>query len=193
MATLFERLDGLSPSDLKKRSVEGLEWFRNRVRDVRSTTGTFLESGTATDALTGDQLMGGMYMFVYDAKYQDTLPYWDRFPLVIVTDLTKNGFQGLNLHYLSPRDRVKLLDGLYAMTVKETVEKDLRFDFSYNDIKSISKLKLAKPCLKKYLFSHTVGNIMRVDPKYWDLVAMLPSQQFTINANTVYAESRRKI
>jgi|TARA_B110000977_G_scaffold49313_1_gene66953 hypothetical protein len=193
MATLFERLDGLSPSDLKKRSVEGLEWFRNRVRDVRSNTGTFLESGTATDTLTGDQLMGGMYMFVYDAKYQDTLPYWDRFPLVIVTDLTKNGFQGLNLHYLSPRDRVKLLDGLYAMTVKETVEKDLRFDFSYNDIKSISKLKLAKPCLKKYLFSHTVGNIMRVDPKYWDLVAMLPSQQFTINANTVYAESRRKI
>ena len=135
MATLFERLDGLSPSDLKKRSVEGLEWFRNRVRDVRSNTGTFLESGTATDTLTGDQLMGGMYMFVYDAKYQDTLPYWDRFPLVIVTDLTKNGFQGLNLHYLSPRDRVKLLDGLYAMTVKETVEKDLRFDFSYNDIK----------------------------------------------------------
>lgn len=193
MATLFERLDGLSPSDLKKRSVEGLEWFRNRVRDVRSNTGTFLESGTATDTLTGAQLMGGMYMFVYDAKYQDTLPYWDRFPLVIVTDLTKNGFQGLNLHYLSPRDRVKLLDGLYAMTVKETVEKDLRFDFSYNDIKSISKLKLAKPCLKKYLFSHTVGNIMRVDPKYWDLVAMLPSQQFTINANTVYAESRRKI
>ena len=193
MATLFERLDGLSPSDLKKRSVEGLEGVRNRVRDVRSNTGTFLESGKATDTLTGDQLMGGMYMFVYDAKYQDTLPYWDRFPLVIVTDLTKNGFQGLNLHYLSPRDRVKLLDGLYAMTVKETVEKDLRFDFSYNDIKSISKLKLAKPCLKKYLFSHTVGNIMRVDPKYWDLVAMLPSQQFTINANTVYAESRRKI
>ena len=39
-------------------------------------------------------------MFFYDAKTQDKLPYWDYFPLCIPIKKYKNGFMGLNLHYL---------------------------------------------------------------------------------------------
>jgi len=191
MASLFERLDKESPSELTKRSEESLDWFRQNLRDLRINKTTALEAGDATDTTKGTQVMGNMYMFGYDAKYQDVLPYWDAFPLVIVTDYTPKGFQGLNLHYLSPRDRVRLLDGLYELVRDDELNGESRFNFKWNDIRGITKLRFAKPCLKNYLFSHTVGDMKRVQPQYWDMVAMLPTQRFTINANTVYAESRR--
>ena len=35
MASLFERLDKESPSELTKRSEESLDWFRQNLRDLR--------------------------------------------------------------------------------------------------------------------------------------------------------------
>ena len=40
---------------------------------------------------------GNMYMFFYDPKTKDKLPYYDRFPLVFPFRKTENGFMGLNL------------------------------------------------------------------------------------------------
>ena len=57
---------------------------------------------------TGPQ--GNMYMFFYDPKYKETLPYYDGFPLIIMLGPAKGGFMGLNLHYLPPAVRARLLD-----------------------------------------------------------------------------------
>jgi len=38
--------------------------------------------------------------FIYDAKYGEILPVWDRTPLVIIIQDLKDGFIGLNLHYI---------------------------------------------------------------------------------------------
>ena len=53
-------------------------------------------------------------------------------------------------------------------------------------------LQLAKMHLKKYLWGHIDSRIQRIDPDHWDVVSMLPLQRFTVNANTVYADSKRK-
>ena len=46
--------------------------------------------------------VGKMYMFFYDAKYKDTLPFFDIFPLVFPIEFYSEGFLGINLHYLPP-------------------------------------------------------------------------------------------
>ena len=53
-----------------------------------------------------------MNMFFYDPKHKDTLPYYDRFPLSVIIGPAKGGFYGLNLHYLPPVLRAKMLDAL---------------------------------------------------------------------------------
>jgi len=41
-----------------------------------------------------------LYEFVYYPKYHETLPIWDETPLVIKLKYVRNGFIGLNLHYI---------------------------------------------------------------------------------------------
>ena len=53
-----------------------------------------------------------MYFFNYDPKHKETLPYYDRYPLVICVKLLPDGFHGLNLHYLPPMQRAGLLTKL---------------------------------------------------------------------------------
>ena len=50
-----------------------------------------------------------MYLFQYDAKWKEKLPYWDMFPLILPFDLAKGGFFGVYLDYLPTNDRADLL------------------------------------------------------------------------------------
>ena len=131
-------------------------------------------------------------MYLYDAKYQDLMPYWDKFPLTIVFDLLADGFMGINLHYIAPRYRTALLLGLYEIATDNEDDEEQRVILSYQLIKSVSGLRYAKPCVKRYLYGHVNSRIAEVPMENWDMMAMLPSQKFNVNANTVYAESREK-
>ena len=51
-------------------------------------------------------------MYFYDPKHKETLPYYDRFPLIIMVGPAPRGFIGLNLHYLPLATRAKFLDAL---------------------------------------------------------------------------------
>ena len=54
---------------------------------------------------------GHMYMFEYKAKTK-WLPYYDEFPLVYVIKATPQEFYGANLHYLTPKKRVMVVQRL---------------------------------------------------------------------------------
>ena len=55
-----------------------------------------------------------MFMFIYDPKHKDTLPFYDTFPLVFPIEIYSDSFLGINLHYLPPVLRAKLMDALYT-------------------------------------------------------------------------------
>ena len=133
-----------------------------------------------------------MYMYRYDAKYQDVLPYWDKFPLTIVFEFLTDGFMGINLHYIAPRYRTPLLLSLYEIATDNEQDEERRVMLSYQLIKTVSGLRYAKPCVKRYLYAHIDSRIAEVPMDYWDMMVMLPSQQFNVNANKVYADSREK-
>ena len=94
---------------------------------------------------------------------------------------------GLNIHYLAPRYRIRLLDAMYEY-VSEGV-----FDVNYAMVKSVGKLRWAKPCIKQYQYGYFKSYIKKVESQYYDLISMLPTTKFNVNANTVYAESLGRI
>ena len=79
MTSLFEKLDNESPAELQRRSLDSLDWFRNNVRDIRIRQDQALREGEVVTTLE----LGKMYMYYYDALHKDTLPYFDKFPLVV--------------------------------------------------------------------------------------------------------------
>ena len=141
-----------------------------------------------------------MVIFNYSAKGFDTLPYWDRYPVVIPIEPRQNGFLGLNLHYLPPRYRAVLLTQ-FADFTSEINEGDsnTRLQLTYDMVKSISRIKWARPCIKQYITSYIRGQIREIPFEHWPVVSMLPTQKFVGNdgrpygANTVYSKSIRQV
>ena len=99
MSNLFQTVEfeafrkGITP-----RTKESRAWFRKRVQNMSVNRRELMNSEPIEKRNRGG--VGSMYMFFYDAKHRETLPYWDSFPLVIMVQPVKGGFHGLNLHYL---------------------------------------------------------------------------------------------
>ena len=106
-------------------------------------------------------------MYAYDPKLKATLPYYDRFPLAIVIDVRKNGFDALNLHYLRPDIRAAFLDELLKLGPSEPTEKSRLTKLRYNLIKGSTKFKEFKPCYKRYLSEHVKSSMARVPMTDW--------------------------
>ena len=111
MESLIKRLEQETTTELEARSIESLRWFQQRVKTIKVTSEAFYRQSSLNKARR--YLEGRMYTFFYDAKYKEKLPYWDRFPVVLILDMYQGGFSGLNLHYIPPRYRVRLLYELY--------------------------------------------------------------------------------
>ena len=135
-----------------------------------------------------------MFTYFYDPKYKELLPYYDTFPCVIIVETYASGFLGLNLHYLPPRLRIQLLDKLFQYTNNEEFDETTRIRISWNILNSVSKLRASRAAVKRYLYSHVEGSALEVEPKYWDIVAMLPTASFSkASVIDVYRDSRNKI
>ena len=193
MASLFTDIVNQRPEEIETRSIDSLQWFQTNVRDIRRTPSSLMKENQ--NFVTRFEL-GKMYMFMYEAKRKDKLKYYDYFPVTICLKRYATGFMGINLHYLAPRYRALLMDGLYEFY--REIEDESYFQIRYPSVKSISKLRWAEPCIKQYQYPYIDSRIVEVRPEHMDMVVMLPSQQFrskgTItNANDIYRESIRKI
>jgi hypothetical protein len=194
MSNIFQRLElqafraGITP-----RTKESREWFRKKIKNMRSIK---REALMKEDPLkqTGQEIVGNMYMFFYDPKHKDTLPYYDTFPLVIVVGPAEGGFYGLNLHYLPPILRAKMLDALMDITSNTKFNDSTRFKMSYELLVKSSKLKYFQPCFKHYLNDQVKSKFAMVPAPEWEIATFLPTAQFKkANSKKVYFDSQKMI
>jgi hypothetical protein len=137
---------------------------------------------------------GFMYMFVYDPKHKKTLPYYDVFPLVFPFEKTKNGFLGLNMHYLPYPLRIALMDRLMVYATDKNMDEMTKIRYSWATIARASRFNLAKPCIKEYLTSHVQSQFRRVPAQDWFTALLLPVEGFAKASTTkVWADSRKAI
>lgn len=140
------------------------------------------------------KLIGRMVMYYYDPKLKDVLPYYDRFPLAIIIKLNSKGFMALNLHYLPPDLRVKLLDGLMTIYKNKHLNEKKKLNLSYDLLRASSRTKYFAPCLKQYLYGHVRSKFYVVDPQEWPMVLTLPTERFVKkDKQFVWTESRAKL
>ena len=182
-------------SKVKAKGQQAMSWFRDVVRKTRAaafpaSTGRAELTGDRNVGVTNRPTIGGMYLFQYDAKWKDILPYWDVWPLIFPFDFAKNGFYGINLHYLPPNARIDLMLRLIKAQGKSgNLTDNYKLRLSY-DI--ITNYPPAKPCIKRYLFSHVQGKgIYGIKGEDWSYAAALPLQRFRgASAGTVWRESK---
>lgn len=195
MASVFDTIitQGVRAGKVPARTEEAREWYRNAGKQIkRVNENTLMRSDT--DRLVNKLLPGAMYMFQYDPKYKETLPYYDRVPLIFPFKLIKGGFYGINLHYLPLTLRARLMDGLYDYTSNKRYDESTRMTLSYKLLNASANLKYFKPCIKHYLYDHVQSRFMYIYPSEWDIAIFLPTARFEKRtANYVHGQSRQAI
>lgn len=191
MAYLIERIkEQLAKSGYKPRTTASRDWLMAKISELKPTRQSVLND---KERLKSNTIIGRMYFYYYDPKLKDDLPYYDRFPLVIPIERYPDGFLGLNLHYISPKQRIELLDALSEFATNSNYDETTRLRLSWSKLKTIGKAFKAKPCVKKYLFKHVDSRFLEIDADEWDIAALLPFQNFKgASANKVYNDSRNK-
>lgn len=172
-------------------------WYRQTAQRVSSVSAPRLltDKQNIKNQINRDDI-GKMYMFFYDALHKDSLPYFDMFPLVFPIGFKPDGFLGINLHYLSPVLRAKLMDALYTTANNSKYDDTTKLKLSYQMLDRASKFKYFAPCVKHYLWSQVVGNYLNVEVQNWDTALMLPTERFAgrgANKQQVWADSAKKV
>jgi hypothetical protein len=198
MSNLFQTLEyeafraGITP-----RTSQSREWFRNKMSTIKQINRAKLMKEEPIQ-IKNRQVVGSMFMFFYDPKHKETLPYYDSFPLVIVLKPAEGGFLGLNLHYLPPVLRAKFLDALLEVTNNNRYDDTTKFKLTYNALQRAAKMKYFKPCIKHYLTDHVRSRFAMVPAPEWEIAVFLPTADFNsqgkkYSINKVYADSRNMI
>lgn len=190
MASLFDTLQANAfRAGITARTKASREWFQKKVGELGNVNRTALLKDTALRP-TSTELAGSMYMYFYDPKTKEKLPYYDRFPLVILVEDAEGGFYGLNLHYLRPDVRAQFLDELMKLAPKKATEKSRITKMKYDLLKGVQKYKEFKPCFKHYLTSQIKSKMVRVPMTEWEIAVFLPTEQFKKKGKAaVWAES----
>lgn len=192
--SLFDKLNKqATAAGITRNTRDSLNWFKERIAAITKVNRKGI---MADESLIKSQtpLIGRMYMYFYDPKYKNTLPYYDRFPLIILVDFAPGGFYGLNLHYLDPRLRAKFFDRLMSYTNNDKYDKTTKLRMSYKLLQGVSKLEAFKPCFKHYLTQHVKTRMIQVPANEWEIALFLPTEHFKGKSkNFVWIQSKKQI
>ena len=194
MSSLFQKLEleafraGINP-----RTQESRDWFRRRVQRLTRINRDALMREDEINKRASHSY-GSMFMYFYDPKHKNKLPYYDRFPLTIPVEPADGGFRGINLHYLPPVLRAKFLDALLNVTNNKKYDDTTKFRLTYRLLKGARNMRYFKPCLKHYLLEHVRSRFAEVPAPEWEIATFLPTAQWTkTSAGRVYQDSRKAI
>lgn len=178
MDTLLEKYLKLADEAgvINGTTLKSQEWYRKFVRMEPHINN--LDRLTRSLERTTRLKPGQLVVFQYSAKYAATLPYWDRHPLVLIDEITPNGWSGTNFHYIHPRIRARIL---YERSKGNFGQK---FGVQHDAMKNSHK---------KYLASHVTKSPREVPMDLWNIVIQMPFEAFEkASKESVWNKTSRK-
>jgi hypothetical protein len=177
---MVDAIAELSSATLTSDARQALQWFNQEVKGLRFRANVFQNKGMPE--------IGKMYLFVYDPKYKETLPFFDAFPLTIPIQYYNDGFLGLNLHYLPPAFRSSLFEQLLIIKNNDKFDTSTKLNVTYKLLKNSStRFAGFQNCVKRYLFNHRQSSFSQIHPQFWAYVVLLPLQNWKINPDRKYS------
>ena len=195
--SFFDRLKNTLGTKLKEASMNAINAYMKLSRQLAGKQANGNEIMRDPDRLIPriqPQQLGRMCMYFYDPKWKEELPYFDRFPLVIPIEIYKDGFLGLNLHYLPYQMRMHLLYWLLQYKTNNKMDETTRLKFSWAAIKNVRKFAAAVPCFKNYSFGGLRSTFREIRAYEWATAVLLPVEQFVkLPDDRIWDKSRQYV
>ena len=184
---------GVREGQIPARSKAAREWYRREARKTKATAQREILTASGDRERT-NSVIGRMYIFSYLAKHRDTLPYWDRYPVVFPFSKRRGLWTGINFHYLPYPQRAVLMDRLYDLRNNDRYDQSTKLQLSYDVLNTASRYRYFKPTIHSYLTSHVQSRLILIDPADWDVAIFLPIAFWRKKSQAeVWADSRRKL
>ena len=163
---------------------KSLRWYQGKIKEFGiPTQKRLLSEGKASTKL----YRGKMNFFVYNPKYRETLPYYDKFPLILPLQVEQAYFIGLNFHYLSIPYRLQLLEKLQRFRRGTGENEVMRVSWD-----KVNNFKESNAIVKKYLKTHVRSVFREITPDEMLTACLLPVQSFSKRSiYKVYSDSRK--
>ena len=191
LKTIAEERSGLKMEMLSRESVK---WFMTKMANLKNTSRIPNTIKREEFRNTKRFIKGGLFFFYYDPKTKEDLPYYDKFPLVLMLERYDDGFLGLNLHYLPIKYRVAFLNKLLEYGRFDQDGDPVRIRITYDILSTAKRFKEFRPCIKRYLTNHVQSRILAVQPNEWETAVFLPVHNFKkAKADKVWRESIEEI
>lgn len=171
---------------------KSVTWYREQIRgmSLKARDPRLLNDPTRKRASVEP---GFLYLYGYDPKLKNKLPFYDRFPLSFVFGFTDGGFMGINFHYLPYSMRFKLFDAL-MLNAGSKIDDNAKLKVNWNILRSASKFPMVRPAVKHYLIDHVQTNFIKIPISDWKTALLLPVEQFVgASNNQVWNNSRQII
>jgi hypothetical protein len=136
----------------------------------------------------GDVKLGRMYFFRYaaegtasgrgvDIKVGNV---YDAFPLIFLLSETPGSLEGINFHYMVPKERIKLLGRMFEYLNSEDFDDRTKlFSTKFKrTIKENSLFRYARVCYRVYKPGRIESKILQVHPMDWELAITVPTERF---------------
>jgi hypothetical protein len=155
-----------------------MSWFTKKITELKNPVSMVKGIAREKSRYVRSFIKGRLYFFLYDPKMKNELPYYDRFPLVLILEKYDDGFLGLNLHYLPVKYRILFLRKLMQFAILDDQDEIKRMRVTYDILNASKRFREFKPCVKRYLFPHIKSRILAVQPDEWETAMYLPVHQF---------------
>lgn len=129
---------------------------------------------------------GRIYSFMYRAKFEKTLPYYDRYPLVLIMSRNAKAktFDGLNLHYVNPYFRAMLLKGIRHLHMAAP-DRYMVKEFKETVARLIKRI--AAPCMHRY----RMDRVMNM--RYIQIPSLIPPHLGAVRDQTFIKTSIQRV
>ena len=195
-AELLHTLEKNRPK-FKERTNQALQWYLSKIQSIQDNDQDPLKI-YETKRKSTFRFPGQLVTFKYEPKLKKQLNYYDQYPLTLVLKLYKDGFLGINFHYLKPMDRAIFMNSLY----KYQGEKEFQtiINIKYEKLIGAETMRYYKPCVKRYKYQNVSPKLAIIDPHLWDIALFLPTEKFltkkthgTSNKMKIWEHSKRMI
>lgn len=191
----------MTPSDIQEKE-ELNQLIEETTTVLGGTDSTYIEflqllNKNQKLLMTRRLLPGQMVFFKYKPigeKYEkrDTYTYYDKYPLVMVTESKREWFAGINVHFIDPVHRKFLFDAIMRNipVIKSGLEWRNRLRLNYDRLVARRIFKFFKPCYRAYSWKGMRRRPVIVPFNLWEEMVMAENMRFIEKKrHTVYRNS----
>jgi hypothetical protein len=166
-------------ASISRGTTESINWFRSRIR--KDASNRSFEAVTKGFRPIDRPRIGSMVTYMYDPKWKKTLPYYDTQPLIILVERNRDGWYGVNMHYLPPKIRAELLLDIGWVQKRPLAQL----------AKGLERSDYLKHACKKYL-TKQASSMVVIPKEEWEIVIQLPFEAFEKTTNEKIWRKARK-